>query len=288
MSRVRVVAEIGASHASHIENAKQLIYDAYQCGADMVKIQTFMPDQMTLEGITVNSGQWKGWDLYELYQLAQTPRKWHAELFDYAKHIGITLFSTPFSPSDVEFLSQFGVRTWKIASPEVDHEALWQAILATKPEEVIISLGCADEAKLRELRERMPGVRKTFLYCKSVYPVKDFDYDSVAHTITTYGLDGISDHSQSEYVAKLARLPITMIERHIKRNGDVRSLDSAFATPVAHFRSFVNKVRSWESKPIKIALGDPNHHMKRGWWKRQDGTMELLRPAPGAYSSVVT
>ena len=40
-------------------------------------------------------GLWDGFKLYDLYKWAETPYEWHKKIFDYAKNLGITIFSTP-------------------------------------------------------------------------------------------------------------------------------------------------------------------------------------------------
>ena len=35
---------------------------------------------------------------------AHTPKKWHAKLFEYARSIGIEIFSSPFDEDSVDFL----------------------------------------------------------------------------------------------------------------------------------------------------------------------------------------
>jgi pseudaminic acid synthase len=49
-------------------------------------------------------GPWKGRKLYDLYQATETPREWFPELFTHARQLGIEIFSSVFSPEDVDFL----------------------------------------------------------------------------------------------------------------------------------------------------------------------------------------
>src|SRR5690606_41593855 len=67
---------------------------------------TYTPDTITLNMNTpefiVEGGLWHGRSLYDLYKEAHTPWEWHAELFEYAKNLGITIFSSPFDYTAVE------------------------------------------------------------------------------------------------------------------------------------------------------------------------------------------
>ena len=51
----------------------------------------------------IKSGLWKNMNLWKLYNEAQTPLKWHKELFDFAKKLNMKIFSTPFNVEGVKF-----------------------------------------------------------------------------------------------------------------------------------------------------------------------------------------
>ena len=57
---------------------------------------------------------------------------WHKELFDYAKKIGITIFSTPFDETAVEFLEKLNCPIYKVASFEMTDIPLIKKIASTK------------------------------------------------------------------------------------------------------------------------------------------------------------
>ena len=122
-NHVFIIAEMSANHMQDIERAKKIIAEAKNAGADAVKIQTYRPDTITVdcygdEFLCTPGNPWDGMNLYELYESAYTPWEWHGELFDYAKKIGIPMFSTPFDLSAVDFLRQFDMPAYKIASYE--------------------------------------------------------------------------------------------------------------------------------------------------------------------------
>src|SRR5262245_15957135 len=65
----------------------------------------------------------EGGKLYDLYKATEPPREWFPELLLHARKIGITIFSSVFSPEDVD-LEQFNPPAYKIASADRAF-ALW-------------------------------------------------------------------------------------------------------------------------------------------------------------------
>ena len=101
-----IIAEIGINHGGNFQLCKKMITAAKTSGADAVKLQSYTPDTITLKSsnpeFQIKSGLWKGQTLWDLYKKAQTPFKWHKELFEYAKKINIVCFSSPFDESAVD------------------------------------------------------------------------------------------------------------------------------------------------------------------------------------------
>jgi N-acetylneuraminate synthase len=140
-------AEISGNHNGSIERAYDLIDAAKRAGASAVKLQTYTPDTMTIDhdspDFMIKEGIWKGKTLYELYEEAQTPWEWHEPLFNYAAKKGITIFSSPFDESAVDFLETLDCPIYKIASFEaVDINLIKYAAKTGKP--LIISCGVVD------------------------------------------------------------------------------------------------------------------------------------------------
>ncbi len=76
--------------------------------------------------------------------------RWHKELFDYARSIGIDIFSTPFDKSAVDFLEQFNPSAYKIASFEItDYELV--RYTASKGKPIIISTGIATIDEIQDV-----------------------------------------------------------------------------------------------------------------------------------------
>ena len=142
-----LIAEISANHCGDINRAIKLIKCAKDNGANLVKIQTFTPDSMTFKSnkdyFKINTGLWKGYYLWDLYEEAHTPLEWHNKLFQYAKKIGITIFSTPFDETAVDYLEKLKCPMYKVASFEMTDIPLIKRIAQTK-KPLIISTGMAN------------------------------------------------------------------------------------------------------------------------------------------------
>ena len=102
---------------------QKLIRCAKINSADAVKLQTYTPDTMTIKSkkkyFQIKKGLWKGYQLWDLYDKAQTPLVWHRNLFKYAKKLSIKIFSTPFDETAVDFLEKFNCPFYKVASFEM-------------------------------------------------------------------------------------------------------------------------------------------------------------------------
>ncbi len=155
-----IIAEISANHNGSIELAKSSILAAKNAGASAVKMQSYTADTMTIDcnnrDFLIQEGLWKGRKLYDLYLEAQTPFEWHRELFDYAKQVGIILFSTPFDETAVELLEELHTPAYKIASFELTDLPLIECI-AKKNKPIFMSTGMGT---LREITDAVEIIRK--------------------------------------------------------------------------------------------------------------------------------
>lgn len=168
-SRCLVVAELSCNHGGDLARARALIHAAHVAGADAVKLQTFDPEDMAPAGHVLADGTWKGRDLRDLYREAETPWAWHADLFAYARDLGLLAFSSATSVASAERLVALGVPCVKVASFELTHEPLLRR-LATLGRPVILSTGMASDPEIRHALDLLHPVPVALLHCVSAYP----------------------------------------------------------------------------------------------------------------------
>jgi len=118
---VYVIAELSANHGGSKARALEVIHSASEAGADAVKFQHYTAETITVRSdhpdFKVSGGTlWDGRQLADLYAEAMTPWEWTGDLVAEANKLGIDWLSSPFDNTAVNFLEQFNIATYKIAS----------------------------------------------------------------------------------------------------------------------------------------------------------------------------
>ena len=253
-----IIAELSANHNGSISRAFESILAAKESGVDAIKIQTYTADTMTIdcdrEEFQVVGGLWNGYSLYDLYKEAQTPYEWHKPLFDYAKKIGVTIFSSPFDSTAVDLLEELNTPAYKIASPEIIDLPLIKYVAQTK-KPMIISTGMAN---LDEISEAVGVARENgcqdlvLLHCISSYPAP-FEQSNL-RTIPDLAekfnvLVGLSDHTMGTVVATTSvALGACVIEKHFTLSRDDKGPDSEFSLEPDELKQLCQDTKTaWQS-----------------------------------------
>jgi len=234
-----IIAELSANHNGSLERALQTIDVAHRCGADAIKLQTYTPDTLTIDcdapDFIIKGGLWDGYKLYDLYNWAQTPYEWHKPMFDHARKIGITIFSTPFDESAVDLLEDLGAPAYKIASFEiVDLPLIRYAASTGKP--MIMSTGMSSE---EEVEEAVSAAQEAgcddiiLLHCVSSYPatMTQANLRQIPELAKRFRvISGLSDHTlgTTASITSVA-LGACVIEKHFTLNKIEKGPDNEFS-----------------------------------------------------------
>lgn len=234
-----IIAELSANHNGSLDKALRIIDVAKEAGADAVKLQTYRADTITLDSdsdqFRIEGGLWNGKSLYQLYQEAQMPWEWHEILFDHARKVGITIFSSPFDNTAVDLLAGLNAPAYKIASFEaVDLPLIRYAASQGKP--LIISTGMADATEIEEALLAARGAGATeivLLHCVSGYPAPASDYNlrTIGDMASRYDVVvGLSDHTLdiATAIASIA-LGASVIEKHVTLDRNGGGADDSFS-----------------------------------------------------------
>lgn len=252
MNDVYFIAEAGVNHNGSISRAKQLIKSAKEAGADAIKFQTFITEELVTPFATQakyqveNTKEQSQFDMLKSLELSFED---FYELKEFAMQIGIDFLSTPFDFKSASFLiDDLSLDTIKVSSGDLTNLPLLFHI-AKKQVKMILSTGMSNEEEITqslitlaygldgnstfewneaicffETEKAQQLLRKfvTLMHCTSEYPtplvhvqLASIDYLKKRFQLTV----GLSDHSQGILVPIIAASRgINLIEKHFTLN----------------------------------------------------------------------
>ncbi len=266
-----IIAEMSANHNGSLETALNTIKAAKESGANAIKLQTYTADTITLnckdDDFKIGGGTlWDGQNLHDLYQKAHTPWTWHKELFEYARSIGIDIFSSPFDKTAIDFLEEFNPSAYKIASFEItDYELIKYA--ASKGRPMIISTGVAYQEEIEDAVKICKGVGNkniVLLKCTSAYPAAliDANLKTIPDLAKRFNVvSGFSDHTLGSTAPVVAvSLGAKVVEKHFIIDKSIGGADAEFSMNAKDFKTMVKQIREAEKL---LGIVDYNMDIKK-------------------------
>ena len=260
MSRVLIIVEAGVNHNGDVGIAKKLVDEAKQCGADVVKFQTFNPNKLASKHAVMANYQKENLGVEEsqksMLEKLTLKLDEYIELAEYCKEIGIQFLSTPFEIDSIRFLNKLQ-DMWKIPSGEITNYPYLVEIARTG-KDVILSTGMSTlnevEAAVTLLRKYKSG-EITLLHCTTNYPTPMADVNLRAMlTLRDHcGCPiGYSDHTRGiEVPIAAVAMGATVIEKHFTLDRNMEGPDHKASLEPGELAAMVMAIRN-----IEEAMGD--------------------------------
>ena len=265
--KVFIIAEAGVNHNGSIALAKQLIDVAAAVGADAVKFQTFIAEDVVSTDAPKAEYQKQTTDSSEsqldMIKKLELSKKDHQELMDYTKQKNIMFLSTPFDERSVNLLIELGVPLIKISSGEITNHPFLKYI-AKKGRPIILSTGMST---IEEVAEAVSVIKTagckdlTLLHCTSNYPARVEDCNLLAMKTMADAFDvpvGYSDHTPGIYVPlAAAAMGVCVIEKHFTLDKNLPGPDHKASLEPAELEEMVQGIRLVEKArglPVKAPV----------------------------------
>lgn len=227
MNKVKIVAEIGCNHNGDVALAKRLIEEAARAGADAVKFQTFVAEELV--STYAPKAEYQKADNADESQLdmirkLELTREEYREVKAYSESLEVEWFSTGFDMVSIDFLVSLGQRVWKVPSGEITNLPYLEKIrdIECSDKEIILSTGMSTLDEIRfavHILEGSKNTKLTILHCNTEYPTKDSDMNLRAMEVLrdefTGWEVGLSDHSEG-IIASITAVGMgaSFVEKH--------------------------------------------------------------------------
>lgn len=247
--RTTIIAEIGTGHGGSTDKARRLIDAAAEAGADCAKFQLVYADEILHPNtgfVPLPGGSIR---LYDRFKELETGIEFFSTLKAHAEASGLSFLCTPFGLRSARELRSLGVRTMKIASPELNYDDLL-AEVASYGLPTFLSTGVSRLADIERALDFFP-TGATLLHCVTAYPAPPEDYNLrlVGTLGALFGVDvGVSDHSLDPVLVPTLAVAegATTVEKHFCLSREDDGLDDPVALPPADFARMVAAVRRCE------------------------------------------
>ena len=261
MGNTFIIAESGDDHNGNFENALKLVDAAVEAGADCVKFQTFVTEEIITKNAKMaeyqinNTGcEESQFSMVKKLELSFYEFKLIKKYCDEKK---IMFLSTPFDIPSIEFLEELNIPIFKIPSGEVTNLPYLVKIAQTG-KSVILSTGMCEvkdiQLAIQILEDNGCGTI-TLLHCNTEYPTPYEDVNLNAMTTMRKKFKkevGYSDHTLGiEVPVAAVAMGATVIEKHFTLDKTMPGPDHKASLEPDELNEMIIKIRN-----IEKALGD--------------------------------
>lgn len=254
--KVFIIAEAGDNHNGDYNLALQLVDKAVEAGADCVKFQTFITENVISKFAEKadyqkeNTGESES--QYEMVKKLELSFEQFRSIKGYCEKKGILFLSTPFDLDSIDFLQEIDIPFWKIPSGEITNLPYLEKIANTK-KDIILSTGMST---MEEIGQALDILKKngagniTLLHCNTEYPTpfEDVNLQAMKTMKEAFGVSvGYSDHTVGiEVPVAAVAMGATVIEKHFTLDKNMEGPDHKASLEPDELRQMVTSIRNIE------------------------------------------
>jgi N-acetylneuraminate synthase len=251
-----IIAEAGVNHNGDLRLAHQLIEAAAEAGADVVKFQSFVADEMVsrsarkadYQTATTNPAE----SQFQMLKALELSPDEQANLHKHCARRGVIFLSTPYDRSSVDVLCSLGVLGIKIASTDATNLPLLEYV-GRKGKPVILSTGMCDLEEVREAVATLRGAgaqQLALLHCTSQYPapLDQVNLRAMRSLADSFACPvGFSDHTPGIQASSWAvAAGACIIEKHFTVDCNLPGPDHRASLEPAQMAELVKAIRQVE------------------------------------------
>lgn len=266
-----IIAEAGVNHNGSLELAKRLVDEALVAGADCIKFQTFISENLVTKHAMKAAYQKENSIDAEAQIKMLKPLELSFEnftrLYEYCGKKGIEFMSTAFDLESADFLNSLGMNNWKISSGDITNRPLLEKI-AQFGRPIILSTGMstADEIHSAISVLKASGANNiTLLHCTSEYPVqyKDVNLKAMSKLSVDFALPvGYSDHTAGTIIPIAAvAMGAVVLEKHFTLSRNMNGPDHKASLEPEELHEMIKNIRVIEES-LGIEIKKQTHGEK--------------------------
>ena len=263
MKKTYIIAEAGVNHNMDYDIAIKLIDNAKLCGADAIKFQATIPEELMT--IQAKQSQYQIKNFKSSSQLEMAKKLFFdndvfIDLKKYCDYKNIEFMCSPFDQISMSFLLKtIKPKKMKIASGEILNTPMLD-LLKNYKGDIIISSGMSTLTDIRYClnilkRNGSDKDKITILHCHTDYPTKltDVNLSAMLDIKNKFKTKiGYSDHTLGiEIPVAAVALGADIIEKHITIDKMLPGPDQSSSLDIIEFKEMVKLIRN-----IELSIGD--------------------------------
>jgi len=249
-----IIAEAGVNHNGDIAIAKKLIDAAKDAGADAIKFQTFITENLVTSKGKKASYQHRSKEKTQYAMLKKLELNFDDfhTLKKYCDKKNIEFISTPYDTQSVNFLDNIEVFRFKISSADIVNKPLIESVAKTK-KQVILSTGMATLGEIERTLKVITDLGNfdiVLLHCTTSYPAPYNQVNLKVMETLKNAFDlpiGYSDHTLGiEIPIMAASCGAKVIEKHLTLDSSMEGPDHFASLEPQQYKDMVISIRHIE------------------------------------------